>query len=163
MIDAESREPREVNGAGLRPIDEWECQQVVLRFTAHFDVFEHEEMERYFAPDGVWYQALGPICGIEELRARMRGLSREQVMRHVLTNLRTTFISDDESAVDSYFTVYHEKWADGQGTRESPMPTYGPRNIGRYHDRLRRIVGRWLIYERRVTFDLRVQNGSTGG
>jgi hypothetical protein len=132
--------------------DQWECQQVVLRFTAHFDAGEHEQMEQYFAPDAVWYQALGPIRGRGELRQRLASLPGDLVMRHVLTNLRTTLTGPDEAVVDSYFTVYLQR-RDGES---APVATDGPRNIGRYADRLRRIDGRWLLCERRVTFDLTV-------
>jgi len=143
-----------------RVVDEWECQQVVLRFTAHFDAAEHREMEKYFAPDGVWYQARGPIHGHEQLRERMAALPTDQVMRHVLTNLRTTLAGSDEAIVDSYFTVYLQKRPAGADASSSPVSTPGPRNIGRYRDVLRRREGRWLLFERRVMFDLKVDQTS---
>jgi hypothetical protein len=137
--------------------DEWETQQVVLRFTAHFDAGEHGRMEEYFAPDGVWYQARGPIRGHQELRERMAALPKHQIMRHVLTNLRTTLVSQDEAVVDSYFTVYLQERSQDDS---SPVSTPGPRNVGRYRDCLRRIGGRWLLNERRVTFDLRLPDAT---
>lgn len=134
-------------------LDQWECQQVVLRFTAHFDAGEYDQMEAYFAPDAVWHQALGPIRGRDELRHRMASFPKDLVMRHVLTNTRTTLTGTDVAVVDSYFTVYLAKQADDHAT---PVATDGPRNIGRYHDRLCRIDGRWMLHERQVRFDLTI-------
>jgi hypothetical protein len=136
--------------------DEWETQQVVIRFTAHFDAGEHDEMASFFAPEAVWYQARGPIHGVDELLIRMAALPADQLMRHVLTNLRTTIVSADEAIVDSYVTVYLQPGADPCRIVES----FGPKNFARYRDRLRRVDGRWLIDERRVVFDLKFPHTS---
>jgi hypothetical protein len=137
--------------------DLWACSQVVLWFTAHFDAGEYAEMEQYFAPDGVWFQARGPIHGRGELRERMASMPADQVMRHVLTNLRPTFISADQVLVDSYFTVYLEP----RPTGVLSVPTAGARNVGRYRDTLRKIDGHWLLSERSVHFDLKLSPSPT--
>ncbi len=139
--------------------DEWETQQVVVRFTAHFDAVEGDRMEQYFAPAAVWYQPRGPVRGRAELRERMAAFPRDVTMRHVITNLRTSFLGPDDALVESYFTLY-------KGTRvqsgEEAVITHGPKNVGRYHDRLRRIDGRWLLDERRVTFDFSLPDAPEG-
>jgi hypothetical protein len=87
----------------------------------------------------------------------MAELPRDQIMRHVLTNLRTTIISQDEAVVDSYFTVYlQRKPEDGA----LPVKAHGPKNVGRYRDRLRRIDGCWLLDERIVIFDIKLPEGA---
>jgi hypothetical protein len=146
-----SRSPETGDDLLSRVADEWLAQQVILRFVAHLDAGEHECMERFFAPDAVWYQAQGPIRGRAELRERLASLPHDQIVRHVLTNLRTTMISRDEALVESYFTVYLQRRS---GDAAAPVATQGPRHIGRYHDRLRRIDGEWLLSERQTTFDL---------
>jgi hypothetical protein len=133
--------------------DEWSTQQLVVRFTANFDAGEHSQMAEDFAPNAVWYQALGPIHGRDELRTRMTELPPDLLMRHVLTNLRTTFLGRDEAVVDSYVTVYLQ---DRLPQHDAAVPTHGAKHLGRYRDRLRRIDGRWLLDERRVTFDFRL-------
>ncbi len=133
--------------------DEWATQQVVLRFTANFDAREHGRMEEDFAPDGVWYQALGIIRGRDGLRRSMAAFPTDLHMRHVLTNLRTTFVNADVAVVDSYFTVYVETRVPDVGP---PVTTKGAKNIGRYHDRLERIEGRWLLAERQPEFDFKL-------
>jgi hypothetical protein len=133
--------------------DEWATQQVVLRFTANFDVREHGLMEEDFAPDGIWHQALGIIRGRDELRTRMAAFPPDLHMRHVLTNLRTTFVSPDVAVVDSYFTVYVEPRLHDV---DPPVESSGAKNMGRYRDRLERIDGRWLIVERQPTFDFKL-------
>lgn len=139
--------------------DEWATQQVVIRFTAHFDAGEHDQMVHYFSPSAIWYQARGPIRGPRELRERLAEMPRDQLMRHVITNLRTTFISRDEALVDSYFTVYLQS---RPASDTSIVSALGAKNIGRYRDRVRRVDGRWLLDERRVVFDLRLPHTSDG-
>jgi SnoaL-like protein len=158
--EAPDQSPETCSDPSPHIADEWQTQQVVLRFTAHFDAGEHERMELLFAPDAVWHQARGPIHGRAELRQRMASLPPDQVMRHVLTNLRTTMLSRDEAVVDSYFTVYLQRRS---GDTTAPTATRGPRSVGRYRDRLRRIEGRWLLYERRVTFDLTLPASDADG
>jgi len=140
--------------AAASVLDEWECQQAVLRFTAHSDAGEHRQMEQYSAPEGFWHQALGLIHGLDELRERLDSLPPDQLMRHVLTNLRTTITGRDEAVVDSYFVVYLEGRSENG---DAPVLTNGPRTVGRYRDSMRRLGGRWLICERQVTFDMKFQ------
>lgn len=143
--------------AGARLRDEWECQQVVLWFTAHLDASEYEEMERYFTSDGIWHQARGPVRGHQELRERLRSFDPDRIWRHVLTNLRTTILDREHAVVDSYFTVYIQQRG---GDRTTPVVTPGPRHVGRFRDRLRRVDNTWLLAERQVIFDLKIQGES---
>jgi hypothetical protein len=157
--DAPSQSPGTGDDLLSRIADEWLTQQVILRFVAHLDAGEHERMEPLFAPDAVWYQAQGPVHGRAELRERLATLPDDHIVRHVLTNLRTTMIGRDEALVESYFTVYLQQQS---GDAEAPVAAQGPRHVGRYHDRLRRIDGQWMLSERRTTFDLVLPSGDAG-
>src|SRR5690606_32881458 len=95
------------------------CEDVVHRFSAHFDAFEHEEMERYFAPDARWARHDGDIRGLGQLRERMARRPTNTVVRHVITNLRTTMLSPDRAEVESYVLVFRHQFQEGE---EPPAP-----------------------------------------
>ena len=86
--------------AAANGVAEWQCCQVVLRFTGHFDAREYGEMEQYFAPDGVWHRADGNIEGREGLRHSMRARPPGLFVRHVITNLRASILSPSEAVVE---------------------------------------------------------------
>ena len=132
---------------------DFECQDAVLRFTAHFDAGEYREMEAFFAPDGVWKRPDGDIVGIDDLRRRMAALKNDWVMRHVISNARTTIVSAGRAVVDSYFTVYMHVF--GAETPTVPAPLAGPLSVGRYHDELVLIEGVWKIALRHPTHDFK--------
>ncbi|MEO7242220.1 MAG: nuclear transport factor 2 family protein [Variovorax sp.] len=129
------------------------CQDAVLRFTAHFDNGEYREMEIFFAPHGIWKRPDGDIVGIAAMRERMAALKNDWVMRHVITNLRTSVIDADHAHVDSYFTVYMHVFGSEPVTR--PAPLSGPASVGRYHDELVRVDGAWKIALRQPIHDLK--------
>ncbi|SRR5690606_13912412 len=130
--------------------DRLACEDVVLRFTAHFDAFEHEEMERYFAPDALWARHDGDICGLNDLRERMARRPANAIVRHMMTNLRTTLLSPGHAVVESYVLVFRHQFPEGG---KPPAPLGVPTVMGRYHDRLVRLDGAWKIMERRSTID----------
>jgi hypothetical protein len=127
------------------------CEDVVIRFMAHFDAREHEEMEQYFAADALWSRRDGDIRGIEQLRASMAQRAPNSVVRHVITNMRTQLTSQDHAVVDSYVTVFRHVFAEG-GRPPAPM---GPVSVmGRYRDELvRQPDGAWVIRERHSSID----------
>ena len=127
------------------------CEEVVVRFTAHFDAREHEQMEQYFATDGVWSRRDGDIRGIEQLRASMAKRASNNVVRHVISNLRSQLLSADRAVVDCYVTVFRHVFADGE---KSPAPMGLPFVMGSYRDELvRQTSGEWKISDRQSSID----------
>lgn len=129
------------------------CEQVLYRFTAHFDAGEFREMEDYFAPEGVWKRHEGDIVGIAALRERMAARKPDRLMRHLITNPRVTILADDHVRIDSYVTLYMHVF--GSDRPAGTMPLNGAIVVGRYHDELRLIEGRWKIVLRAPTHDFK--------
>ncbi|MES2246499.1 MAG: nuclear transport factor 2 family protein [Pseudomonadota bacterium] len=132
-----------------------ECEETILRFTAHFDAAEFAEMERYFAQDGVWKRHEGDVCGVDALRERMAERKADRIMRHVITNIRTRLHSADHATVESYVTLYMHIY--GSAALSAPAPLDGPVVVGRYKDELRRIDGRWMIQVRHPIHDFKAK------
>lgn len=128
------------------------CQDAVLRFTAHFDAQEYQAMERYFAPDGLWQRLEGDIQGVEGLRRHLAARSAGICVRHVISNMRTTFHANDHATVDSYLTAYRHDFEDGIAL---PAPMHTPLLLGRYVDEMRLHQDTWKIQRRRVHIDFR--------
>jgi hypothetical protein len=120
----------------------YECERVVIDFSAAFDANDLAGMERVFAADGVWKRKDGDIVGIEQLRTFMRVRSPGIFVRHVLSNLRTTLNDGDSATVISYLTVYRH---DFEHAPKLPAPFDGPDLVSEYHDKLARISGDWKL------------------
>lgn len=127
------------------------CEEAVIRFTAHFDAREHEQMEQYFATDALWSRRDGDIRGIEQLRATMAKRGSNNIVRHVITNLRTQLLSPERAVVDCYVTVFRHVFAEGE---KPPAPMGLPFVMGSYRDELvRQKSGDWMISKRHSSID----------
>jgi hypothetical protein len=129
------------------------CQDVVLRFMALFDMRALAEMKELVTPDLEWQRPDLTIRGVAHMIETLSATPNNVRVRHVITNLRTTFNSSDRSVVDSYFTVYRL----GGTTPDigSPVPLDGPMAVGRYRDELVLINGSWRISSKITTIDFR--------
>ena len=130
------------------------CERAMLDFTAAFDIGDVESMARNFAEDGVWKRQDGVIAGIAQLRQMMGARPAGLHVRHVLSNVRTTFVSASEAEVESYVTVYRQDFA---GAPRLPAPLAGPNLVGRYRDRLSLRAGGWKLAAREVIVDFKQQ------
>lgn len=149
----DSSENKAVLVSASQPLIEicWACQDVVIRFTSHFDAQEYGAMEQYFAPDGVWKRGDGDLTGIAGLREGLLRRSPHILVRHLLSNLRTQLLTPDDAVVDAYFVAYREHRS-GLNTAV-PAPLTQPVLIGRYSDKLRRYPEGWRIYFRQAQID----------
>jgi hypothetical protein len=128
--------------------DALRCQDVVVRFTCHFDAGEAEAMLALFAPDGIWHRREAVVRGREALRALLAARAGEWLTRHLLSNLRTTRVDADHAVVDCYVTAYRAAPPAAGGAALLAPPVV----VGRYRDALLRVDGQWLI-ARRELFD----------
>ncbi len=132
-------------------LDAMRCQDVVVRFTCHFDLGEHEAMLALFAPQGLWHRREGEVRGRKGLSSFLQERGQRWLTRHLLTNLRTTFPADAAAVVDSYVTAYRAERRAGDAVHDLGRPLL----IGRYRDELVLTEGTWLISSRRLIEDLR--------
>ena len=130
------------------------CERAVMDFTAAFDVNDVEGMARVFAEDGVWKRQDGNIAGIAQLRQMMARRPPGQFVRHVLSNVRTTFVSATQAIIESYVTVYRHDFA---GEPQPPSPNTMPNLLGRYRDELRLVGTEWKLAGREVAVDFKQQ------
>jgi hypothetical protein len=131
-----------------------DCENVVLRFMAHFDAGEYEQMTSLLAPDGVWHQMDGDIRGPGELVPRLSKRPAGVLVRHVITNLRTEILTTESAVVHSYVTVLRH---DFPGAIQPPAPLLLPLAMGRYRDELVRSQGRWQILNKKIMLDFKRQ------
>lgn len=132
---------------------QFECQQNLIEFMAHFDADAFDVMEAYLAPDAVWVRADGVLHGPEGLRAWATKRQPGILVRHVLSNFRCRAISETEVHVDSYAMVFRKDMQPGDKT---PANMAGPVLMGRYEDVMRNVNGRWLIAHKSVQLDFKL-------
>jgi hypothetical protein len=125
------------------------CEETVLRFMAHFDRGEFQQMEKYIASEGVWKRADGEYRGVEGIRQLARLRAGNIKVRHVITNLLLTVLAEGKVRMDSYVCVFRAGHQEGRPS----TPATTPFAIGRYEDRLVLEDGSWKILEKSVTID----------
>jgi len=103
---------------------------------AHFDASEYEEMRIYFSASGTWRPTLTIGATTDSMSTSRYRPGR--VMRHVITNMRTTRLTDTTAIVESYFTVYLRE---AVASRAEDTQGTAPSAVGRYTDRLERQTG----------------------
>ena len=130
------------------------CERAILDFTAAFDLNDVEGMAKIFAEDGVWKRQDGNIVGVAQLREMMRKRQAGLFVRHILTNIRASFVSKTHAVVESYVTVYRH---DFPGEPRRPSPNAAPNLMGRYRDELRLVGNEWRLAAREVTVDFKQQ------
>ena len=134
-----------------------QCERAVIGFTVAFDLGDLDRMVQLFAADGVWHRRDGAISGVDQLRQFMQVRSPTLLVRHVLSNLSTTLLSDSHAVVDSYVTVYRHDGAQGSAAPR-PAPLHSPNLVGRFRDEVRRTEHGWQLSSRAVTIDFLQQS-----
>ncbi len=128
------------------------CEQLVLTFSACFDDGDSAGMLELFSTNGVWKRQDGDLHGIEALRTFMEKRPTGILVRHVMSNLRTTFTNNDEAVVESYITVYRAT----DHRSDGPATFSGPDLVGRYRDVVIRRSGSWKLASREVRVDFKL-------
>ena len=130
------------------------CGHTVVEFTVAFDLGDFDRMSRMFADDGVWKRQDGDVVGMSQLQQLMRSRPAGLFVRHVLTNMQTTFLSAADAVVESYVTVYRH---DFPAEPRRPAPLNGPNLVGRYRDQLSLREHGWKLVGREVVVDFKQQ------
>ena len=130
------------------------CEQTVVEFTVAFDLGDFDSMARLFADDGVWKRQDGDVVGMSQLQQLMSSRPAGLLVRHVLTNMQTTFQSAADAVVESYVTVYRH---DFPAEPRRPAPLNGPNLVGRYRDQLSLREHGWKLVGREVVVDFKQQ------
>ena len=144
-----------------RVIDELLVLRTVFDFTASFDNVDLDGMLSRFAPDGCWHRQAGDVNGHDGVRKLMAERPPGLFGRHILTNSRVDFTSQDEARCASYLMVFRLDLPDKpQGF---PIEFDGrPRLVGQCADRLVRLGGQWKLAERRATIELQRHSRPAG-
>lgn len=135
--------------AAQRMVVAYECEDTVLRFLAHFDAGRFEQMKSLFDVTGQWRRPTVTISGHKGIDDQFASRTPGRLLRHMVTNLRTTVLSPTHARVDSYFVLYT-----GEAGTAAQHPIT-PTAIGRYEDSLHNDGKSWRIHERDVHFDIR--------
>lgn len=144
----------EVSHPGRQPwVDALTCQDVVLRFMGFFDARAWQEMTTLVTPDVEWQRPDQTISGLTHLREALLATPENVRVRHIITNLRSTFTPSGGIVVHSYFTVFRA--LDVAPDANGPAAGQGPVSSGRYCDALVQVGGAWCIASKHTLVDFR--------
>ncbi len=122
-----------------------EIRELYVRYALTIDEDRREEWVACFTDDGVFESPrLGRYAGREELLRFTRVYKEFQAgaqVRHMVNNISVQ-IEGDRATGTCYLTYYHTKGG------KSELAA-----VGGYHDRLRKVGGKWLFEHRKVFVD----------
>lgn len=106
----EASDPLPSSGVGLSPGRrrelEADCERVVLSVYRHLDEFDYARLVELFAPDGVWQREGRELKGRAQILANLEQRPRNQVVRHLITNLIVDIAPPAGARVTGYNTAY---------------------------------------------------------
>lgn len=123
------------------------CTDVVNRYAQAVNEHDVDGFVGMFAPDGVWVRPSMTMEGREQIRAFISQMFvPEYPVRHVNGGVVIDPIGPGEARVRSITCVFDsDKMVDGKALIKAPA------YLAEYHDRIRKIDGRWLIQRRETT------------
>jgi hypothetical protein len=132
------------------------CARLVHGYARAADFGDHAAAADLFAEDGVLEMPGGKrFAGRAAVRKRLDEQPRDQVSRHVITNLLVEPIDENRARGFCYLTLYRATRGDGT----APLPSAAPFVIGHYEDEFARSGGHWRFAARRLTFAFRRGEG----
>lgn len=120
--------------------DDETIRNTFARYCQAIDDRSADDLAELFSEDGIWITPGATHQGRDEIRGRVLSLDAplaHRQVKHITVNSVIEVAGDRASAV-SDFIVVQQRSAGGVVLR-----------VGRYHDRLVRTSGRWLVAERR--------------
>lgn len=103
-------DPAATSGVGLslgrRRELESDCERVVLSVYRHLDDFDYARLVEHFAADGVWQREGRELTGHAQILANLEARPRNQVVRHLITNLIVDVEPPSGARASGYNTAY---------------------------------------------------------
>jgi ketosteroid isomerase-like protein len=123
------------------------CERLIREFAFHNDAGDYERLAACFTEDGSFARPTdpaNPVRGRDAIRAFFRDRP-PRVSRHLFVNTVVDVTGADQARARSYVLLYT-----GTDVLADPVQL-----VGDFHDRMRRVDGRWLFEERRGSVALK--------
>ncbi len=121
-----------------------ELTQLLSQFFYRLDEFEYESLIALMEQDALWHRQGKIQRGAAESLAALGQRSRTQRIRHVITNVQVTELSEAEARTIAYMTVYkHDDGAMGA----APRTIQGPSGFLLVWTHYRRHGDEWRVAE----------------
>ena len=94
---------------GQKSAIEWECRQLALRFTAHNDRQEWDEMCSLLTENATFARPTdpdNPLKGRAAIQAAYEARATDRITRHICTNMIITAMSPSQASGTMYALLY---------------------------------------------------------
>lgn len=133
--------------------DREQIEETLYRYASTIDTGDHKGLRALLADDArAKYGARGWMEGADTVVRFIRDKGADVGWQHHLLSVYHVDIDGDEATALTYHTSY-------QITRD--RPDEAAMIVARYHDRLVRVDGRWLIREKRMEIGWRETRAGT--
>jgi 3-phenylpropionate/cinnamic acid dioxygenase small subunit len=133
--------------------DREQIEETLYRYASSIDAGDHERLRTLLADDArAKYGGRDWLEGADAVVAFIRDKGADVGWQHHLLSVYHVDVDGDEATAQTYHTSY-------QVTRD--RPDEAAVIVARYHDRLTRVDGRWLIREKRMEIGWRETRAGT--
>lgn len=132
------------------------CERLVHLYARLADAGDPRGAAALFAPDGVLDMPGGKrFVGPEAVQRRLEEQPRNQVSRHVMSNLIVDYLDEGSARGFCYFTLYRGT----RGASPGPLPSQLPFVVGQYDDEYVLAADGWRFARRTLMFTFRREMG----
>ncbi len=133
-----------------RLLIEAECTRVVNQYANLIDFCRYDEFADLFAVHCYFHVTGDPLTSREQIRDRVYNRPKEQLLRHVTTNIVIDVLDERSASGIAYFTVYRASTSEGP----SEVLNFRPASVGHYKDKFVKTTEGWKFAERIGHFDM---------
>lgn len=133
---------------GLRREIEADCRRALHSVFRDLDEFAYQPLVEQFAADGRWRREGRELAGRAQIRAALEQRPRNQVVRHLITNLIIEVETPSRARASGYNTAFR---ALDTAPAELPAPITSPLGLWVLDATLVCHAGIWLIADLRQT------------
>ncbi len=133
---------------GLRREIEADCRRVLLSVFRDLDEFAYERLIEQFAVDGRWRREGRELAGRVQIRAALEQRARNQVVRHLISNLIIEVQTPSRARASGYNTAFR---ALDMAPADLPAPITAPLGLWVLDATLVCHAGVWMIADLRQT------------
>lgn len=127
------------------------CRNLSIAYARHVDYKEYDKFVELFAEDGYLFAGV-PLDGKEGIKKGMAKRSDKLRSRHVLTNIYTEVIDENNARGISYLTLYRYFGDESLGNAPIDLQADGPAGVGHYKDEFVRTADGWRFARRELEF-----------
>jgi len=130
---------------------EYHCRKLSVDYARYLDFREYEKFTALFCEDSFLFAGV-PLHGRSGIAEGMSKRTDSLRSRHVLSNIHTEIIDEDNARGISYLTLYRHIGPESLTEEPIDLTIEGPAGVGHYRDEFVKTEAGWRFSRRELSF-----------